>query len=335
MRCNELVHVFCTSICSLISGGIGFIGAGSDVSTLEALLKESQSLLAGHHLPSNHGQLPLGVGFLNWGASLPDALPILQKYRPAAVWFFAPHHPSDLIQWTSGIRRVTNGQIKIWIQVGTVAEALEIVDGCEPDVLVVQGSDAGGHGLNESSSIITLLPEVADAIAVNFHSRVDKAPVLVAAGGIIDGRAVVAASALGAAGVVMGTRYLAAEEAVLAKGYKDEVIRASDGGVNTVRTSVYDYLRGTRDWPKRYGGRTVINMSFLDAQRGMDKDENFRLYKDEEKKGDAGWGPKGRLTTYAGTGVGLVRKRQTAKAITEGIREEAARIAARDVVPKL
>lgn len=318
-----------------MSGGIGFIGAGSDVSTLESLLKDAQRLLTGHRLPSSRGQLPLGVGFLNWGASLSGALPLLQKYRPAAVWFFAPNRLSDLTEWTSKIRNATEGKTKVWIQIGTVAEALEIVGSCNPDVLVVQGGDAGGHGLNESASVMTLLPEVADAIAARYRGSEEKAPVLIAAGGIIDGRGVVASSALGAAGAVMGTRYLAAPEAALAKGYRDEVIRASDGGVNTVRTSVYDYLRGTRDWPKRYGGRTVINLSFLDSQRGMDKEDNFKLYKEEEKRGDAGWGPKGRLTTYAGTGVGLVRKRQSAKEITEEVRAEAWKIAGRGVMAKL
>lgn len=189
--------------------------------------------------------------------------------------------------------------------------------------------------MNECASIITLLPEVSDALSAKFCGRGSEMPILVAAGGIVDGRGLVAASALGAAGVAMGTRYLAAHEAVIAKGYRNEVLRAADGGVTTVRTSVYDQLRGTTEWPERYGGRSIINRSYVDAQGGMDMQQNLKLYKQAEVAGDGGWGIEGRMTTYAGTGVGLVRKKQSAREITEEVREEARRIFARQTSERL
>ncbi|KAF2094127.1 inosine monophosphate dehydrogenase [Rhizodiscina lignyota] len=304
------------------AGGIGFIGASSDVSTLEGYFKDARQLLRSHHLQTANNTLPIGIGFLNWGADLPLAIELLRKYRPAAAWFYAPYQISDLVAWTNETRQATGNATKIWIQIGTVAEAVEAVEKCAPDVLVVQGVDAGGHGLNRGAGIISLLPEVHDTLAAKLKGREAEMPVLIAGGGIADGRGVAASIALGAAGVVLGTRYLAAPESVITKGYRDEIIRASDGGPHTVRTSVYDTLRGTTEWPKRYGGRAVINRSYEDAMAGMGDDENKRLYKEEEKKGDMGWGPSGRMTTYAGTVVGLVTKTQSAKEITEEVREE-------------
>jgi nitronate monooxygenase len=140
------------------------------------------------------------------------------------------------------------------------------------------------------------------------------------------GRGVAAALALGAQGVVMGTRYLACPEANIAKGYQDAVLHASDGGVNTARGKLYDSLRGTTDWPAHYGGRSVLNESWHDAAKGMSLEENKRRHDEALTTGDEGWGEKARLTTYAGTGVGLVKSVKSAADITQEVREDAVRI---------
>jgi nitronate monooxygenase len=208
-----------------------------------------------------------------------------------------------------------------------VKEAEEVVRACKPDVLVVQGGDAGGHGLNTAASIVTLVPEIADMLAqLKEQGTLIDIPNIIAAGGIIDGRGVAASLALGAQGVCMGTRFLAAREAVLSKGYRDAVLDAKDGGQNTARSSVYDRLRGTTDWPEKYGGRGVLNKSYHDAEAGMDWEENTRLYGEAVKMGDDGWGREGRMTTYAGTGVGLIRKEQSAAEIVEEGRTECEKV---------
>ena len=191
---------------------------------------------------------------------------------------------------------------KIWIQVGTVAMALDIAMSCQPDVLVIQGSDAGGHGLAQSSSIISLLPECADALE---REGLGDIP-LVATGGIVDGRGLAAALMLGASGVCLGTRFLASPEAAISDGYRNAVVQARDGGVSTARTTVYDRLRGTVGWPDLYNGRGILNLSFRDHVSGMSEEENKKLYEDATKLGNQGWGDDGRMTTYAGTGVGLI-----------------------------
>ena len=97
------------------------------------------------------------------------------------------------------------------------------------------------------------------------------------------------------------------------------VLAGWDGGASTVRSSVYDQLRGTTDWPPGYGGRGLINQSWRDALAGMSPEENKSLYEKAVKTGDQGWGEHGRLTTYAGTGVGLVKRVQNAKEIVNEI----------------
>jgi nitronate monooxygenase len=307
------------------AGGLGFIGAGagSDLSTLHSILQETVSFVSSSPIPSTPaGILPVGVGFLNWGADLELAVRELQNlpFKPAAAWFFAPNSTEDLVKWTAQIRDATQNRTKIWIQVGSVASALEVIRACKPDVLVVQGCDAGGHGLTQSSSIISLLPEVSDALLAAGIPR-GSIPV-VAAGGIMDARGVAAALMLGASGVCMGTRFLASPEAEISPGYKKAVVDANDGGINTVRTTLYDRLRGTSGWPGGYNARGVINKSMRDFESGMGFEENRRLYVEAMKLGDEGWGmEQGRITTYAGTGVGLVRSIVPAGQIVKDVLE--------------
>ncbi|KAL4919385.1 hypothetical protein BDW62DRAFT_179474 [Aspergillus aurantiobrunneus] len=229
------------------AGGLGFLAGGFDVSALEdnleeaaKLVKQSDCAIQQNYISS--GILPIGVGFLNWGADLPKSIPAIKKFRPCVVWFFGPRSiPDDLRPWVEQMCAVTDGKTKIWVQVGTVAEAVAVAEVLIPDVLVVQGSDAGGHGLARSASIITLVPEVKDAFAK--RQLKDDIPII-AAGGIVDGRGMAASLALGALGAVMGTRFLASSEAKIAHGYQNEVLCASDGGVSTVRSTVYDRVRG-------------------------------------------------------------------------------------------
>lgn len=331
VSCGPMRLIALASLATEISraGGLGFVGAGSDVSQLDSILTEvKQQQSTAQVLQDVKDVLPVGVGFLLWAGEklLNEALPLLEKYKPAAVWLFAPNEMQQFVQWTEEVRRVTDGKTKIWIQIGTVAEAREISKTCQPEVLVVQGQDAGGHGLEKAAGLVPLLPEVDDELSSLCSAKGLRKPILIAGGGIMDGRGAAASIALGAAGVTMGTRYLAAPEANIAKGYRDAVLGASDGGVWTKRVKLYDTLRGTRDWPERYGGRGVLNESFFDAEKGMDPEENQRLYDEAMKKGDEGWGENARLATYAGAGVGLMKNVKSAARITEEVREDAKRI---------
>ncbi|KAF1358109.1 inosine monophosphate dehydrogenase [Lizonia empirigonia] len=262
------------------AGGLGFIGAGTSTTSLTTHLLAATSLLAqSAPLPSAHSTLPIGVGVINWGAELGPFAATLAAYRPAAVWFFAPASAADLVRWAAAARDASP-HTRVWVQVGSVGEARDVARACRPDVLVVQGTDAGGHGLARGAGLLALLPE----------------------------RGAAAALVLGAAGVVMGTRFLAAPEAVVSKGYRDEVLRASDGGQTTVRTKVWDQCRGTTGWAETHNGRGIINKTYTDALAGMDVEENKKMYEEDLKRGDEGWGEQARLCTYAGSAVGLVKE---------------------------
>ena len=239
---------------------------------------------------------------------------------------YAPKHVQDFGEWARAIREASGNRTKIWIQVGTVREAMEALDAAAPDVLVMQGTDAGGHGLAQGASVISLVPEVCDALR---EAGADEVPVI-AAGGITDGRGVAAALALGASGAVMGTRFLAAEEAGIANGWQKEIIRVRDGGITTSRSTLCDRLKGTVGWPQQYDGRAITNQGHLDEQNGMTDEENRRMYQDEAKQGDQAWGTSGRQVVYAGTGVGLVKAVKPAAEIVEDTAREAARILQRN-----
>jgi nitronate monooxygenase len=309
--------------------GLGFIAAGDDLTKLNEHLQEAQDLIATtkdlHQYSKN--VLPVGVGFLNWGAPLHEALAAIITFRPAAVWLFGPRHDAtDLIPWVDEIRAQNGKATRIWIQVGCVADAIEAMNDIQPDVIVVQGADGGGHGLNQSASILTLLPETIDRFKEVLTGRFPNVnrPRFVAAGGIIDGRGIAAAHALGAEGCVMGSRFLASMEANIAKGYQAEILRISDGGTNTVRSTIYDHARGGSSWPIKYAARGIINKTYEDYIAGkVTEQDNFLLYQDELAKGDRGWGPDGRMATYAGTGVGLIKSVMAAGDIVRQVRGQA------------
>ncbi|KAA8575192.1 hypothetical protein MFRU_002g02440 [Monilinia fructicola] len=302
------------------AGGLGFLAAGTDLSTLSDEIREIQDALSDEPIPGSYRDtLPIGIGFIVWGCDLEHVLSILAPLPlpPSAVWLFAPHTSSDLQEWTDSIRKLTGNLTKIWIQVGTVASALSAAHSCDPDVLVIQGSDAGGHGLAHSSSIVSLLPECASALRSNAYSHIP----LIAAGGIVESRGAAASFMLGASGICMGTRFLASSEAVIPTGYRNAVLAAEDGGISTTRTTLYDKLRGTAGWPEEYNGRAVVNKSWWDETNGMSMEKNKELYEAEAQKGDEGWGSKGRLCTYAGSGVGLVRETMDAGSIVKEVRD--------------
>ena len=114
------------------------------------------------------------------------------------------------------------------------------------DVLIAQGTEAGGHGASRTT--IDIVPAIVDLAA-------GRVPV-VAAGGLADGRGLAAMLMLGASGVLMGTRFYASIEADGAEEAK-QLIRAANSG-ETVRGVVFDWSRHLL-WPAPFTARTLIN----------------------------------------------------------------------------
>ena len=107
---------------------------------------------------------------------------------------------------------------------GKVHHAVDAVAaGC--DLVVAQGTEAGGH--TGRVATMALVPQVVDAVG-------DQVPV-VAAGGIVDGRGLAAALALGADGVWVGTRFIATPEARAVSGYKDTLLNTGEDGTTVTR----------------------------------------------------------------------------------------------------
>ncbi|KAI0437491.1 2-nitropropane dioxygenase [Xylaria telfairii] len=307
------------------AGGIGMIGTVNDMEALEGHLSEASKIFSSSspftrastfYQETHHRLLPLGVGLLLFALKTPDAvLPTLRRHPPALLWLFAAPAAADYAVWAAALRAALP-ETRIWIQAGTASAAVEIARSAAPDVVVLQGSDAGGHGFKRGASIVSLLPETATL----FASAGLSTP-LVAAGGIVDGRGAAAALALGAAGVVMGTAFLAAQETALHPAYRVAVLAARDGAAATVRATVFDELRGPNVWPDPYDGRALATESYREWVAGADIEVLRKRVAEAAGGEDRGFA--GRAPVWAGAGVGLVNEVRPAADIMSDVREGA------------
>lgn len=129
------------------------------------------------------------------------------------------------------LKRIDDDSIRTMLTVGSSADARAAVDK-GIDIVVAQGFEAGGHVWG-SVSTLALVPSVVDAVG--------SVPV-VAAGGVGDARGIAAALTLGAAGVWMGTRFVATVEADAHPDYKQAILNAAED--DTVYTRLFD-----KGWP--------------------------------------------------------------------------------------
>lgn len=124
------------------------------------------------------------------------------------------------------VERLQASGIQVWMEAGAIAEAVQAKE-LGVNAIIAQGQEGGGSNKAEASTF-ALLPAISKAVA--------PLPVI-AAGGIIDGKSLVAAIALGAEAVWCGTRFLASIEANAHSDYKTRVLKASVG--DTVRTTLF------------------------------------------------------------------------------------------------
>jgi len=193
---------------------------------------------------------PWGVGFQSWAVD-PGTVQAALRRRPAAVMlsFGDPRSFAGLVRQAG---------VPLIIQVTDLEEARQALDE-GANVIVAQGTEAGGHGARRGWSTLPFTPAVVDLAA--------PVPVL-AAGGIADGRGVAAALALGAAGALVGTRFQATAEALAGPETKKAIVEGH--GEDTERSSVLDIARGS-SWPLEYTGRT-LGHPFLDRWRDREAD---------------------------------------------------------------
>jgi nitronate monooxygenase len=249
---------------------------------------------------------PFGANFV-LDFPIDERLGIALDHGVRAISFF----------WGDGsthLRRVQATDAVAIQVIGTVDEAKRAAD-AGFDLIVAQGREAGGHVRGDLGTM-TLVPQVVDAVA--------PLPV-VAGGGIVDGRGAAAALRLGAVGVWVGTRFLAAQEANIHVDYQQRVLAASAN--DTLFSQLFDIgwpnaaLRSlknstTAKWeqagrpqaPNRPGEGDIV--AWRADGSGIPRYFFGSPTRDIRGEVEA-------MALYAGEGVGLVRSIQPAAAIFE------------------
>ena len=271
------------------AGGLGLIGGGyADPQWLE------QEFAAA-------ANARVGCGFITWAlARRPEALDRALDRAPAAVMLSF----GDAAPFLPRIKRA--GALAI-CQVQSLAQARAAL-GEGADILVAQGAEAGGHGASRAS--LPLIPAIVDLVATQRPEAL-----VLAAGGIADGRGLAAALMLGADGVLMGTGFCAAAESLASPAWKARIVAL--GGDDTLRTTVFDIARGF-DWPAEYTGRALRNR-FTEAWHGREA----ALAAAEADDRDT-------ALVFAGEGIDLVRAVEPAEAILKRVVREAETALSRD-----
>jgi NAD(P)H-dependent flavin oxidoreductase YrpB (nitropropane dioxygenase family) len=203
------------------AGGFGTLGTSAfNAATLDAEVAAIRE----------RTEKPFGINHLLFQIQ-EDMFAVTLRARPTVAAFAWARRDQNLGDY---FQRAHDVGAKVMYMAGEVPEAVRAAE-AGVDVLVAQGTEAGGHVGWMAS--LPLVPMMVKAIA--------PLPVL-SAGGIADGRGLAAALALGAEGVLLGTRFMATPEAPIHPNFKQSIV-ISDGH-DTVLTEIPD-LTTQRVWP--------------------------------------------------------------------------------------
>ena len=226
-------------------GGLGLIGAGYGE---EAFIEQAWQDADNENV---------GIGFITWSlAKNPELLDMALVHNPKAV-MLSFGDPSPFAN------KIMDAGATLICQCQTISHVSQALDN-GAEIIVAQGGEAGGHGAKRGT--MAFVPEAADFIA-----KRNSDAILVAAGGIGDGRGIAASLMLGAQGVLLGSRYWATREALVPQAFQNAALAAC--GDDTMRTSVPDVARKLH-WPQEFNIRVLANklMTEFDA-RVNDLDE--------------------------------------------------------------
>jgi nitronate monooxygenase len=300
------------------AGALGFIAVGHG-RDLEAL-REQVALFRSTAPPA----APLALGFIGYsacaqsGGVLDD---VLAEHKPSIVQFFAP----ALVEGGANVRAAKAAGALVFAQVGTLAEAREAID-AGVDGIMAQGREAGGHGLRTELGNGTL--PLAAAV-VSEAARSPGKPVVLAAGGITDGRGLAAALALGCDGAILGTRLWASREAMGNDALKAQLVAAS--GDDVLRTRVFDTLQNATSatpWPAPFDSVGALQndttarwhheQAALETAVAEPESETLAAFAAGSAAADVAV-----CTVLAGEGVGLVSEIEGAEEIVLRVEAEA------------
>jgi nitronate monooxygenase len=259
-----------------------------------------------------------------------EQLKIILEEKIHVVSFAMGNLPTQLVDQIHSLSS-SSPSSKIMSMVTTVQEAVDVVRN-GTDIVVAQGAEAGGHRStfnipleNETLPLIgtmTLVPQIVDALSRTEDNKIqgekDEAyniPVI-AAGGIADGRGLVAALALGAQGVMIGTRFLVASESAAFQAYQERLLAAKESDTIITRAFSGRPARGLRNhFVEEYheSGPQPLAWPF----QALAADD---IYSAAQKQNNADYFP-----LLAGQGLGLLRKkqRQSAEEIIQELVTEA------------
>lgn len=277
------------------AGGLGMIGGGyGDPAWLEQQFDAA-------------GGQRVGVGFITWSLrKSPSLLTDVLKYRPAAVMLsFGDPRP-----YVDDIRAA--GAVLV-CQCQDLEHVMDGVD-AGADVIVAQGAEAGGHGASRGT--LAFVPEASD-----FLARHSPDTLLLAAGGIADGRGLAAALMLGAHGVLVGTRLWASKEALVKSGHHNAILEANGDG--TLRTRVADIARQI-PWPRGFTARIARN-AFTDRWHGReDALESHVAVEGPRYRQASSEGDPDNTGVWYGEAAGLIHAIEPAAEIVQRMAAEAA-----------
>ena len=269
-------------------GGLGIIAAGGQSAEwLREEIKKTREMT----------DKPFGVNIMLLADNVEELIQVVCEEKVPVVTTGAGN-PGKYIA------RMKEHGIKVIPVVANVALAMRVAR-AGADAVVAEGTEAGGH-IGETTTM-ALVPQMADAVDI---------PVI-AAGGIADGRGVAAAYMLGARGVQVGTRFLVANECIVAQGYKDAIIKAKDS--STVATG-----RSTGHPVRIIKNKLAKKILTLESQNAPEEEINqlcTGTLAAAVRDGDADNG-----NIMSGQIAGLVKKEQSAAEIIEEMFKEAEKV---------
>ncbi|HYZ50729.1 MAG TPA: nitronate monooxygenase [Nitrososphaeraceae archaeon] len=239
-----------------------------------------------------------------------EQLKIILEEKIPVISFAMGNLPIQLVEQIHSL----SPSSKIMSMVTTVQEAIDVARN-GADIIVAQGAEAGGHRStfnvpleNENGTLpligtMTLVPQIVDALSGiedKSQDEVYNIPVI-AAGGIADGRGLVAALALGAQGVVIGTRFLVASESAAFQAYQERLLAAKESDTIITRAFSGRPARGLRNQfidEYRKSGPRPLAWPF----QALAADD---IYAAAQKQNNADYFP-----LLAGQGVGLLKDNQ-------------------------
>ncbi|KAF8992301.1 2-nitropropane dioxygenase [Cyathus striatus] len=289
------------------SGGFGFIGtAFLPAKDMKLEIAKARNILG----VKPGDSIPIGVGLIGWildktEISNSPCIPAVLEEKPAAVWLAFGVNMGKYVDKIRAYDAQRNHKTTVFVMVNSEREALKAANEWKADVLVVQGNEAGGHGGSGAPPLLALLRSVLDVLP--------NGPPVVAAGGISSGDQVAALLTMGAAGAVLGTRFLFTHESQYNDVRYKQVLLSADIH-STTRSTAFDEARGATEWPHKCDGRAISNSIIDDFKAGLDINTRRKHYDEDIASGNT----SRRLVVYAGTGVGLTNKlTSTAEVVNE------------------